>query len=141
MAAGKKLSDFEKGQITCFLRNNFNLSEIARLLKRSRRVISNYAKSPETYGTKRSSGRPCSLSPREKRKVWKIASNSDASLSTIRALANLSVSKATILRTIHDCTHLVRRKMNTAPCLKKEHKEKRMKFARENMDRNWKTVS
>lgn len=140
MGAGKSLSTFEKGEIIGLKANDWSVSAIARHIKRSRTVIANFIKNPEKYGTAKSPGRPQILTTREQRSILKLASNSEVSANKIKTTQNLPVSKDTILRVIHRCQHLARKKMNVAPRLTKEHKVKRLEFARINMKRDWKRV-
>jgi hypothetical protein len=51
------------------------------------------------------------------------------------------VSSRTIRRVISRNPNLVRQKMKPAPKLTEEHKRRRLEFARNNMDRNWDSVS
>ena len=42
MPKGKELNSFEKGQIDAFNKENVSISEIAKRLNRSRKVVSNF---------------------------------------------------------------------------------------------------
>lgn len=141
MARGKSLTGFEKGQVLAYHRNDWPVSKISRILKRSDKVIANFLKCPEKYGTKKSPGRPRKLTKREERGILKLASNSEVSAKAIIATQGLSVSKFTVLRVIHRSGHLVRTKICCAPALTKEHKLRRLEFARVNIRTNWKKVS
>jgi transposase len=70
MARGNKLSEFEKGQIEAHSRDGKSNREIASLLGRSPRVINNYRRNPEVYGTRKSTGRPSKVSDRDKRRIF-----------------------------------------------------------------------
>ena len=66
MPKGKKLSEFEKSQISALYDQNFTLRHIADQLSRSDKVVRNYLSDPDAYGTNKSSGRSSIVSPREK---------------------------------------------------------------------------
>ena len=83
MPKGKKLSEFEKGQISALYDQNFTLRHIADQLGRSDKVVRNYLNDPDAYGTNKSSGRPFIVSPREKRRIVSAASNSTISSAQI----------------------------------------------------------
>jgi transposase len=75
MGRGKQLSDFEMGQIMTYKNQGKSVAKISELVNRSRRVIRNYIEDPENYGTKKSPGRPAALTPKEHRRVLRLASN------------------------------------------------------------------
>ena len=53
MPKGKKLSEFEKGQISALYDQNFTLRHIADQLGRSEKVVRNYLNDPDAYRTKK----------------------------------------------------------------------------------------
>ena len=67
MAKGTKLSEFAKGTITA-LKKSENLREKFRNFS-LKTVICNYLKSPNKYGTRKSTGRPEKISPQFKRTI------------------------------------------------------------------------
>ena len=69
MAKGTKSSEFEKGEITILKRVRKSQGEILKVLGCSKTIICNYLKSPNKYGTKKSTGRPEKLSPQFKRRI------------------------------------------------------------------------
>ena len=70
MPIGKKISEFEKGQITAFNNENLSIAEIARRLNRSRHVVSSFLELKENYGKKTRSGRPRIMTERESVQSW-----------------------------------------------------------------------
>ena len=56
MPRGPYLTDFEKGQISVYLKNGLSFREIARKINRSHVVVTNFAKDPESYGKKKCGG-------------------------------------------------------------------------------------
>ena len=133
MPLGPKLNDFEKGQL-CALKDAGNsVAHIARQLKRSHTVISNFLADPRNYGTRKSSGRPPALTPRDKRRIINIASNSNIGLRRIKKDLNMAVSHVTIQKAIKACPHIQRRKMELRPKITDADKVNRLAFAREHM--------
>uniref|UniRef100_A0A915E231 Tc3 transposase DNA binding domain-containing protein n=1 Tax=Ditylenchus dipsaci TaxID=166011 RepID=A0A915E231_9BILA len=128
MPRGTKLTEREKGQIEALSRVGVGLRAIGRELGRTKCVVKNFFSNPERYGAKKRKGRKRKLSKRDERQISKEASNSTKSANDIKKELKLEVSFLGIV------------KMNLAPRLLPRHKESRLKFARENMGRNWKTV-
>lgn len=141
MARGKKLNNIEKGKILAFKDSGMGYREIARKLNRSLSVIQNFLKNLDNYGIKKSSGRKKKLSARTERKIVKEASNSSKTCTRIKHDLNLNVSKTTIWRTLHRSPYIVHSKLQVAPCLLDHHITDRLKFARQNMYRNWSKVT
>jgi transposase len=141
MPRGTELTEFEKGQIQAYNDAGKSNREIARLLRRSEFVVRNFLKNPEAYGTRKRSGRPSKVSERDKRRIYRAASNSTASSSKIKRDLGLNVHPKTIRRVISKNPNLVRRKMKRAPALKEVHKRQRLEFARRNMNKDWSKVS
>lgn len=141
MPKGKVLDEKEKGMVEAYKQEGVSLREIARRLGRSDKVIRNYIKNPENYGTIKRRPKISKLSARDKRDIAKLASNSTKSLSQIKNELKLEVSKETIRKALHENPNIIRSKMNTAPNLSPQHKERRLEFAKLNMARQWDNVS
>ena len=58
MAKETTLSDFKKGKITAPKKVRKSQKEISTAFERSKSVICNYLKSPNTYGTRKPTARP-----------------------------------------------------------------------------------
>jgi transposase len=84
MPRGVILSDTEKGQISALRSTGLSEREIARRVGRSKTVVHQYLANPSNYGVKKRSGRPSTLTARDKRRIVNAASNSTASLRQIR---------------------------------------------------------
>ena len=65
MGRDKTLYENEKGRNEAFRKANYSRSRIAKELKRSINVISNYLNAPENYGIKKSPGRKKKLSAKQ----------------------------------------------------------------------------
>lgn len=140
MSRGKLLTDDEKNQCDNLYAQNVSMREISRKLNRSLCVVQNYLHNSSTYGTKKSSGRPSSLSTRIKRQIGRIISNSHKSCASVKRDLNLNVTRQTVFNAIKQLPFIRRQKMQCAPRLKEHHKQKRLDFARNNMDTDWKKV-
>jgi predicted transcriptional regulator len=63
----------EKGKIIALHGEGCGLQEIARKLTRSHKVVSNFLRKPETYGTNKKGSPKKKLSPRTERRLVKIS--------------------------------------------------------------------
>lgn len=140
MPRGNVLSEKEKGMIEAYKQEGVSIREIGRRLSRSDKVVRNYLKDPEKYATTKRKPKKSKLSPRDKRSIVKLASNSTISLSKIKSTLNLPVCKETVRKALQTSPNIIRAKMNKAPNLTPVHKQKRLEFARLNMARQWDTV-
>lgn len=140
MPKGSVLSEKEKGMIEAYKREGVSFREIGRRLSRSDKVIRNYLKDPGKYGTTKRKPKKSKLSPRDKRRIVKLDSNSTISLSKIKCTLGLPVCKETVRKVLHTSPYIVRSKMKKAPNLTAMHKQKRLEFAKLNMARQWDTV-
>ena len=73
MRREKKLNESEKKQILELKQQRLSVAKISKVI-RSRRIIQNFLKNVEDYGKKKSTGRPSSLSDRDKRAILRVAS-------------------------------------------------------------------
>lgn len=97
MPRGKKLTEYEKGQIDAFRAEGKGYKAIAKELGRSTSGIKHYVLKHNDYGTKKRSGRPKKLTRRDERAIGRAASNSTKSTAEIKSDLNLNVSKRTVL--------------------------------------------
>uniref|UniRef100_A0A914DVY9 Tc1-like transposase DDE domain-containing protein n=1 Tax=Acrobeloides nanus TaxID=290746 RepID=A0A914DVY9_9BILA len=90
---------------------------------RSLDLVNRFMKNPEEYGTIKRTGPANKLSERDKRRIFRAASNSTATCNKIKKDLGLGVSPEMIRRAISKNSNLVRRKMKKAPSLKEIHKQ------------------
>lgn len=142
MGRAKSLTPSEKNIIQRMKNRGFCISDISKNTGRSRKVILNFLKSPESYGTKKSPGRPPALTTREKRAILRVASNSTLTARQIAARAGVVTNLKNVQRVIRAAPHIKRKKMKGIPPLSSAHKERRKAFAREHVQwkDEWKTV-
>jgi IS30 family transposase len=140
MPRGTYLSEAEKGKILAYRECDVGIREIARRLNRSHNVICHFLKNPDGYGNNKKGGPKKKLSARSQRRIINAASNSLKSLNQIKADLMLDVSRSTIYRTLKGSACIKRQKLKQAPRLLARHKEARLRFARENIRRDWSKV-
>ena len=98
MAKGTKLSEFEKGKITCLKRVGKSQREILKALGCNKTIIHNYLKSPNKYEIRKLTGRPEKLSPLFKRRI--VCEVKKKISSTSKILKSLQVDAPCSTRTI-----------------------------------------
>jgi transposase len=96
MPSGKYLTDFEKGQITAYNREGKPRLEIAQLINISKTVVTNFLNKKEKYGIKRPTKGNSKLTNRDKRRIFRLASNELVTSTDIKNSLNLSVTTRTI---------------------------------------------
>lgn len=141
MPRGEHLSEREVGQIEAYKTAGFSERQIARRIGRSKTAVHQcLARNGESRIEKRS-GRPGKLSPKDKRRILRAASNSTISTRQIQENLHLQVHRETVRRVLVESSNLIHCRMQSAPALKPVHKEKRLEFARQNMRTEWNRVS
>lgn len=133
MPRGSYLRDFEKGQISAYLKSVLSFREIARKINRSHVVVTNFANNTSGYGKKKIGGPKKKLSERDKRRIINCASNTMKSLSQIINECKADVSKSTIGRLLKDSQNITRQKLMPVPRLLPRHKCARLEFAKRNL--------
>lgn len=119
MGRAKSLSEFEKGQIAAYKKQNHSLRQIGRLINRSKSVFGNYLRLGSKYGIKKSKGRKNKLDLRKRRTIIRTISNKTMSLNQIKSEFKLNVSKSTICRLIKQAPFITHSKKKTKPRLTK----------------------
>ena len=74
MPKASKLSELERGRIVELHKQGLSHRAIAAEVHRSKTVIWNFLKDPESYGTAKSSGRPKQNSPALSRRIIRVVS-------------------------------------------------------------------
>lgn len=142
MPLGTKLSEFEKGKVVAFHNSGLAVSQIATKLNRSRTVIYNFLKNPYTYGRQRHTGRPSSVTAREKRLIIKRAISRKQTSTEIKRELNLRYSARTVRRVLQKETIVHYGKLKSQPPLTKVQKRLRLEFAKKYiaMGKKWDDV-
>lgn len=142
MSKGTQLSETERSTILALRSTNMSAEKIAKQVNRSANVVRTFLKSPVTYGTKKSTGRPRLLSKRTSRKLQFEAGKTGSSARDLKTELNLDVSIRTVQRVLNTCNYLTYCKKKTAPKLTNRHRENRLSFARANFNLGvgWRTL-
>lgn len=136
MGRAKRLNKSEKKQILKLKQQQLSISKISKVIKRSRKVIHNFLKNVEDYGKKKSTGRPSSLSDRDKRAILRVASNSQLTTKQIMEKSGVSASVSSVRRVLLSCKNIKRLKLKKKPPLTTKHKAERLRFAKDRV--HWK---
>ena len=131
MPRAPTLSGFEKGQIMTLHQEGLSIRAIAERLKRGKNVIHKYLSSPDTYGTKKSPGRPSKLTKRDKRRLILAASKGDLSAKQIKEAQNIELSTRRVQQILSLTPHLQYKKRKPRPALTKIHVDRRLAWAQE----------
>ncbi|OWZ20081.1 Transposase, partial [Phytophthora megakarya] len=116
-----------------------SVNAIAQRLERSWNVINNYLRNPDTYGTRKSSGRPRKLSPAAERRLLREASKTGASKTGVSARSlkealQLPISVRRVQEVLHDSEHMVNQKRLACPPLNAGHIAARLEWANEHVE-------
>ena len=138
MGHGKKLTQYERGQIDSFLDLGISINQIALKIGRSRCVVQNYIHDRENYGAKKHKGRRLSYSERDRR-IFALTSNENRSVKKITSLLDGKISKSTVRAILSTPNHLKYIKRKSKPPLSNQHREARLTFGRTHMtwDARW----
>ena len=131
MPRGKKLTEFEKGQILGLHHHNESNRSIAKHIARSEYVVRTFLKAPQQYGTKRRHGRPKILQQRDLRRLNREALKGKLSARELKNELELTVSVRRVRKIFHSNPNLAYKKRNGKPKLTQQHKNKRVEFARQ----------
>ena len=104
------VSEIEKAQIKALSDKGFSFSVIARDIKRSIKVISNFLQDPEAYGTKKSTGRPPKLSPTTCQRVLREISRKGISSRNLKTSLNLNVTPSRVRQILNSSKDFIYKK-------------------------------
>ncbi|CDF33337.1 unnamed protein product [Chondrus crispus] len=96
MGRGKVLNEHEKELIAGLSQGGRTIRDIAARVQRSKNVVSNFLRAPLEFGRKKSPGRPQKLSPTDKRRLLRAASNETKDSNTLRQELGLSVASRSV---------------------------------------------
>ena len=85
MPSEKCLNLFQRGQITFFLEQNWNISKISEQLKVSWHSVKNFVTKGNKYGGQKKRGRKPRMTPSEKSIIIRCSSNSSITANQIKA--------------------------------------------------------
>ena len=142
MGRGKKLSDLERGKIQAYYEDGHSKQWIAQKIGRSHKVIRNFLANINTYGMKKSPGRPKKLSSRSERRILAELTNSQKGVRQVRNEIAADVSHVTVWRVAQNSPNVVRQSLRACPNLTDAHKQARIRFAENHITwtHQWNTV-
>ncbi|KAI1698455.1 tc3 transposase domain-containing protein [Ditylenchus destructor] len=111
MPRGTQLTDIEKGRILEANSEGKSNRWISQKIGRSEKVIRNFLKDPDGYGTHNTGGPKRKLSDRTERAIFRAASNSTVGSRALQREFAPGVHYTTVFRAIRRNPHLVRRAM------------------------------
>ena len=134
MGSRSKLSDLEKGKIIAYRDKRVSISEISRLLGRTRIVIRKFLRNPGEYGQKKSSGRPKIISECTERFVVRHVnreldsdeSNGIVYMNKVINELELQVTRWTLARVLHRHGVFKYRGLKCIPALTESQIRKRL---------------
>ncbi|OAF71660.1 hypothetical protein A3Q56_00555 [Intoshia linei] len=126
MGKGKKLNNFEKGQILALYNEGKSYIKIGIIIGRSKDVVRNYCIDSEGYGKKKSSGRPKCISPRDERRLLGLVTREKCTATQIFIKMNNVISIRSIQRTLQHFDLFLFSRIKTIPRLLKKYKKSRM---------------
>ena len=132
MGQRKMLNERERAQIEVLARSNpdWTYKQIAIQVQRSPQFEAKYLKSPETYGTLKSSGRPKVTTPRQDREIFRRAANRKMRADQIRRDLKLDCSVHTVQQRLSSNPKFRYGKHRAKPKLTQSHKMQRLEFAK-----------
>ena len=116
------LNENEKGQISANKLEGKSISFITRELSRSPTVVRNYLKHPESYGTRKRSGRPPKITNVARRRLFREASKGQFSSKDPYKSQNLPITPKRVRQLLPELPNLVYRNRKTIPALTAKHK-------------------
>ena len=109
--------------------------DIAKRIGRSRAGIYRILLKGDNFETKTRSGRPKKTTKRQDRDIVRLASTQNLSVRSISREVAIPVAKSTVHRRLQANKSLSYRKMRYTPNLTKRHKDARVQWARNHMNR------
>lgn len=142
MAHGKFLTDEEKIKINIHNENGCNVSEIARKINRSIKVVRNYLKLGLKYGIRKKTKGNSKLTKRQIGQIKDEATKNHLNSSQIVNKLCLPVTKQHVAKILRSLPGVKWKKMKSKPRLTATHKQKRLQFARDHIHwkQEWKKV-
>lgn len=142
MPRGTQLSHDEKCVIGALQKNGVSNRKIAKQINRSHYVVNSYLKLGERYGSIKRTGRKPIVSSRDKRTIFRLATENHMFASQIRAELQLDVTTRRVRQILQSNKNLKWRKRLSKPKLTVKHIEARLAFAKRHMtwDHEWERV-
>ncbi|KAH9090499.1 hypothetical protein Ae201684P_014300 [Aphanomyces euteiches] len=142
MGRGTALDEIEQAQARALETAGWTIAKIATTLGRSRKVIGNYLKNKETYGTLKSTRRPSSLTPTATRHLFREGAKGLSSCSQLATDLKLPIGPRRVQQLFSEHPEFLYKKRISAPLLTAQHQAARVKFANDHIRgrRDWTEV-
>lgn len=142
MARGAGLSELEQGQVLAYASVKMSIRDIAKAIGRDKSIVHAFLKSPDTYGTKKSPGRPRKLKTHDLTRLKRYAATGDYSARELCTELSIDASTRTVQRELQRCEHLAYVKANKAPFMTQRHKEQRVQWVERHLNQqtDWSRV-
>jgi len=144
MGRGSDLTEVQKAQIDLLLSLGKSQREISAWIEKSRSCVSHYIQNRDAdYSARCNSGRKPCLSDRDKMRIVRMAEHDRMSIRDIQKSGDFLCSYGTIHKTLAENPNLSFQKKLMKPPLSANHKENRLKFAKNHFtwtDEMWSTV-
>lgn len=129
MGLGRRLTDYERGQIDALKAQGKSNREIARNIHRSPKVINNYLGDRQGYGQLKSTGRPRVLTARDERAILRNVPTEAVSIGSIAKAAGVRCSRSTVWRFLNQSPNVEYTEGKEKPAWTSEHIQARNEFA------------
>ena len=143
MARKSPLQEHEKKQISVNKLERKSMSFFARELRRSRKVLRNCQKDPESYSTRNRLGRPPKNANAARNRLFREASEGQSSSRDLLKSQNLPITPRRARQLQHESTNLVYQIWKASPALTAEHKNIRLDWEKKKVTwtkEKWETV-
>jgi transposase len=129
MGRGKQLTAYERGKIDGLSAAGMSNRQISATMTRSPKVINNYLRDKDTYGKKKSPGRPQLLTDRNKRALNKEIRKEGVSIREVMTATGVPGSRWTSWRAVKATGNVEYCKGQRKPAWKPHHLLARLQFA------------
>lgn len=133
MPKNTQLSEIERGKVLAFRNCGMTGYEIAKRINRSKTVVYNYLKNPGKYGQQKRTGRPSSLTVRQKRAIVRTACSKNETSNQIRRELQLPCTSRTVRNVLQKNPNVRYAKVKSHLPLTKQHKTDRVEFAKKHV--------
>ena len=143
MPRGKELSEQQIAQIEALQKAGHNISQISKIVGKSRKCVTNYLDSPSTYGINKRSGRPSSITDQQMRLLKREAKKGKSSAQQLVQSLELPVGKKRVQEILRKDEGIEWRRPKKGPSMTPEHIQKRLEWGRSKVglgDRYWSNV-
>lgn len=134
LVRGTLLSTEERAKIDALFALKKTVTEISKVIKRSRRSVSRYLASPENYGKNVGGARNKKMTPNDLRVLSPEVSKGHFSAASIKKRGNIPVSLHRVQQLLYADATVSLKSFKKLPPLTQEHKKNRLTFARNQHD-------